>query len=374
MKEVLKAYDLELTVGGPIYIGSGKEIGKKEYAFSQREKRVFVLDPGKLSRLLAKKNLLGAYGKFLLGSSREDAGKWLESHKVSREMYLPCARYHLDCQDAVVDTHSKLSILEFVKDAYGLPYVPGSSVKGMLRTILLAYGIKGNPAAYREVKGKIENSLQNHKGRPQRSICKRESGQMEGICFRTLDRPKSKPYDAVNDILAGLIVGDSEPLSTEDLVLCQRTELHADGKEKKLNVLREALRPGTVVHIPLTIDTSICKVTKEELEKAIAYFGGMYYQCFLRKYPGMDLPRAGTAWLGGGAGFVTKTEVYPLFGEKKGLDTTVEVFRTTGVPQNHKHREDRRKGVAPHVCKVAYYKGKRYQMGECFVRILEEKR
>ena len=372
MRNVLKTYELELTLAGPVFIGSGKEIGKKEYAFFPQVKHVAVLDVGKLSRLLSQRNMLGIYGKFLMGSSREDVGRWLEAHKISQNQYMQCARYHLSCQDAVLDSHSKLSILEFVKDAYGMPYVPGSSVKGMLRTILLANRIGNMPQDYREVKENVADTLQSYRlPKPRRTICKRESAMMEGTCFRTLERPRSKPLDAVNDTLAGLIVGDSKPLSTEDLVLCQRTELHTDGKEKKLNVLREALRPGTVVHIPLTIDNSICDVTKEELEQAIASFGEMYYKCFLRKYPGMDLPRKESVWLGGGAGFVTKTEVYPLFGERQGIDVAVDIFRVTGVPQNHKHREDRKKGVSPHVCKVAYYKGKRYQMGLCLARVLE---
>ena len=29
MKEVYQVYDLELTVEGPVFIGNGKEIGKK---------------------------------------------------------------------------------------------------------------------------------------------------------------------------------------------------------------------------------------------------------------------------------------------------------------------------------------------------------
>ena len=57
--------------------------------------------------------------------------------------------------------------------------------------------------------------------------------------------------------------------------------------------------------------------------------------------------------------------------EISGDGFAVDIFRVTGVPQNHKHREDRKKGVSPHVCKVAYYKGKRYQMGLCLARVLE---
>lgn len=393
MREVLKVYDVTLTVEGPVHIGNGCEIGKKEYVYLPREKKVVVLDPSKLYQLLSKKGMVPAYVKFQLGSSRDDIGKWLVNNRVSAKEYLTCAKYQLDCGDSVVDSHSKLEIREFIKDAYGLPYVPGSSIKGMLRTILQAYDINENPKKYGSVKGKIwQQTIENQdqKNRDQRNpnqrnpdqsgknrkpnrnqFLKGEVSQLEELYYRTLKRPETQERDAVNDILSGMIVGDSAPLSVEDLILCQRTELHEDGEEKKINVLREALRPGTVISFPLTIDTGVCAVTKEYLEKAIAYFAQMHYQCFLQKFRRDFLPLDHTVWLGGGSGFVTKTEVYPLFGSADGVEVTVGIFKGIGVDERHKHSLDRRKKVSPHVCKIAYYRGKRYLMGACRVEVVE---
>ncbi len=368
MKDVLEVYDLELTVAGPVYIGSGKEIGKKEYALSPWEKKISVMDMARLCQLLGQRKLISQYEKFMLGNHRDDLGKWMEKNHISKKEYQKCIRYQLSCQDAVIDSRSKLSVLEFVKDAYGMPYVPGSSVKGMLRTILLAYDIAHESEKYKEIKSSISASLKRNQ-RKNRKICGNESSAMENTYYRTLNRLEKSPGHAVNDRMAGMIVSDSEPLSTEDLVLCQRTELHTDGKEKKLNVLRETLRPGTVIRVRITIDSDICGITKEYLEQAVAFFGEMYYQCFLKKYPNMDMPAENAVWLGGGTGFVTKTEVYPLFGKEEGLETTVNIFKATGVPENHKHFADRKQGVSPHICKVAYYEGKQYQMGLCHAKL-----
>ncbi len=368
MKKVLEQYELELTAAGPVYIGSGKEIGKKEYAFSPWEKQIRVMDMAKLCQLLNQKKLMSQYEKFILGNSRDDLGKWLEKNHVSRQEYQNCVRYRLGCQDAVIDSRSKLAVLEFVKDAYGMPYVPGSSVKGMLRTMLLAYDIACDSGKYKGVKRDISGALSRNQ-RKNRTVCRMESAAMEQACYRTLHRLEKVPNHAVNDRMAGMTVSDSEPLSMEDLVLCQRTELHTDGKEKKLNVLREVLQPETVIRTSLTIDSDICGITKEYLEEAMTYFGEMYYECFLKKYPDMDRPSQDMVWLGGGTGFVTKTEVYPLFGREEGLETTVNIFKATGAPDNHKHFSDRKLGVSPHICKVTYYEGKRYQMGLCHAKI-----
>lgn len=368
MKQVLKVYDVRLTAEGPVYIGSGRSVGKKEYVYLPREKKIVVLEPSKLSRLLSKKGLVLEYGKFQLGSSRNDIGEWLRKNRVSEKEYLGCAKYSLDFGDVQMD-RSKLEIQEFIKDAYGMPYVPGSSIKGMIRTVLLAYDIGKNPEKYEMVKRQIVRKKGEKTGRT--NFLKGEADGLEEIGYRTLQRPETRRGDAVNDCLSGMVVGDSEPLSTEDLILCQRTELHVDGREKKMNVLREALRPGTVVSFPLTIDTGVCKVTKEELENAIVYFSGMYEDCFLKKFKGKFDFLENRVWLGGGSGFVTKTEVYPLFGSKEGVEVTVDIWKGIGVKGEHGHEEDRRKGVSPHVCKVGYYRGKQYLMGSCLVEIVE---
>ena len=113
----------------------------------------------------------------------------------------------------------------------------------------------------------------------------------------------------------------------DDLVLCQRVELHTDGKERKLNMLREMLRPGTKIRFQVTIDASICDMTEKDINQAVSYFGKNYFECFLQKYPGMDAPSEQSVWLGGGAGFVTKTEVYPLFGTSPGVELTARIFK-----------------------------------------------
>ena len=366
MKQVLKVYDVELTVEGPVFIGSGKEIGKKEYVLSKNSDTIAVLDTTKLFELLKKKNLVEEYSKFMLGSSRDDIGRWLDNRKIAETDYMACAKYQLSCDRNVKRELSKLAVMEFIRDAYGQPYVPGSSLKGMLRTILQAYDIKQNPEKYQNVAKAI---TRGSVGRPNRNALKKESGEMEEISFRTMKRPKTRPGDAVNDIMSGIIISDSSPFTNEELVLCRRLELRPDGEEKKLNVLRETIKPGVVVKFQMTIDSSLCKYDKEYIEKAIEHFGKMYYDCFLKKFEGMDIPDKNMVWIGGSTGFVTKTQIYSLFGEKEGVAVTADIFKLIKVPEKHKHYQDKKMKVSPHICKVADVNGKRCHMGACHLKL-----
>lgn len=169
--------------------------------------------------------------------------------------------------------------------------------------------------------------------------------------------------------MSGIIVGDSEPLSREDIVLCQKWEQHVDGSYKTLNLLRECIKPGTVIKSSLTIDETECNLKIEDILDAVKLFYEQYYQMFQSKFPRCDRGKPNTVFLGGGSGFVSKTVVYPMFGEKEGIEITKDIFDRTGVPQNHKHYKDTRMRVSPHILKCTRYQGKEYMMGQCEIDI-----
>lgn len=79
--------------------------------------------------------------------------------------------------------------------------------------------------------------------------------------------------------------------------------------------------------------------------------------------------RSNTVFFGGGSGFVSKTVVYPMFGEREGIEITKDIFDRTGVPQDHKHYKDTRMRVSPHILKCTRYQGKEYMMGQCEIDI-----
>lgn len=109
--------------------------------------------------------------------------------------------------------------------------------------------------------------------------------------------------------------------------------------------------------------------SKGELSDAVKLFYEQYYQVFQSKFPRCDRGKPNTVFLGGGSGFVSKTVVYPMFGEKEGIEITKDIFDRTGVPQNHKHYKDTRMRVSPHILKCTRYQGKEYMMGQCEIDI-----
>ena len=366
MKDFLKTYKMKLTTVGPVFIGSGREINKKEYVSYSRDKSKFgIVNIEKLYSFFRKKGLGQEFEEFIL-NGKEDLNKWLYKHDFRTSDISECMRYELSCTNYNDDKGTRLQIMEFVKDAYGMPYIPGTSLKGMFRTIFLAADIidsaLGNREKYKQDKGAFENAVKTEKGK---SMLNREMQQLEGNYYRRLNRPETKPNDAVNDIMSGFVVSDSAPLKLDDIVLCQKIERHTDGTEKKLNLLRECIKPGTDIYFNITVDESICSFDKDDIFYAVQQFNECYNKCFVSKFKKMELLKDDYVILGGGSGFVSKTIIYPLFVERIGLDMARDIFMKTGVPREHKHNLDGNYGVSPHIIKCTKYQDNTMQMGLC---------
>lgn len=98
-----------------------------------------------------------------------------------------------------------------MRDSRQRVYVPGSSVKGALRTVILSALIA------QEKKG----------SRPDRSI------------------------------LRDLSVSDSEVVPDAAMILSGKSDVNTRGEEKKLPLCRECIRPGTELRFRLTLDHSV---------------------------------------------------------------------------------------------------------------------
>ena len=367
MNDVLKHYKIKITAESPVFIGSGKQIGKKDYAYLSKTRQAVVIDIQKLYLALKEKNLASEYEKFYL-YNKMDLGSWLRAKRFSDQQILSMGKYVLDTADAYIEKFERgqntvQNILEYIKDGYGVPYVPGSSVKGMLKTALLCYEITRDISKRNEIIRRLEKgiSIRNGKERPDRFL-KGETLELEALVFNTLKCDEEKFLNAVNSNLSELIVSDSRPLSVSDLTICQKVDVSIDGTERKMPLFRESLKPGTEICCDLSIGGR-SPYSIDDILSSIDCMNEIVYQYFYRRFNRGSMD-PDTVWLGGGAGFLSKTIVYALYGEK-GFEKADTIFKNVlgRKYQEHKHMKDRMLKLAPHTCKCTRYKGQLYDMG-----------
>ena len=373
MREYLKHYNLRITALSPIHVGDGGKLGKKEYIQYDSKGPVIVPDTAKMFGDLQRARLDGAYEEFMLSDYGSGLGQWLYSKRINEQYAKRWEMYRMDPGDAFARRTNgggatPKEILTFMKDPYGNPYIPGSTLKGMLRTALICYRVSREPERYKDKISEITRSASVRASR--NKYLRFETNALEAAVFHTLERPNVRKDDAVNSIMSGFIVSDSKPLPLSQLVLAQKIDYTLGRQEKPLPILREALKPGSQIDFELTIDTKTCNITIEEVFSALDYFQQEAYKSFYSRF-GRGANAKGTVWLGGGCGFLSKTILYPLCG-KDALKTADKIFQTTlgGIYGKHKHKNDISNGVAPHVCKCTRYGGKLYDMGMGKIELL----
>ena len=372
MESYLRRGYIEFLTLSPVFIGSGKELNKKEYIYDRNTGSLCLVDFRKMCEGLQSRKLIDAFESYLMedveATNRKQGGYPRQSRELIhflRDNRVPEAAYKnwyigsVKVADNSMNMHSAKSIQMFMRNAQGRPFVPGSSFKGMLRTILeTRYFLE-----HRDEANGVADSI--HAARKQNRN-RYLSDEDKMIDVKSMHREMFEVYknnsekslaDQNNDMLRGLLVGDSESLSLEDMCICQKIDI----------------KPGVVIRIPITIDTSVCSFTMKDILAAMEEYYKNYISQFSSHFTGCPPTRGNktTFYLGGGAGYLSKTVTYGIMHGAEAVRTTAEIIDQTLPPKvrdMHKHHLDFQKGVSPHLLKCTLYRGSLCQMGACCVK------
>lgn len=342
----LQTFALTLKTTTPVFIGCGKSYTKKEYIFEEREQTVAFLDEERLFTFLVKNRLADAYEQYMLGNRWRGLKEFLLDNRVPQSQINKLIRCRIDARDALDESHSLKEIQRFVRDGQGRVYVPGSSVKGALRTVLLKSLMLENP--------------------PDNSLSLNGKDAQEELWLHTLSL-KPDVRNPLNSLMRGVQVSDSLPIEDGDMCLSKKIDTFRDGGVNTLNLCRECLKPGTEIHCVLTLDQSVLqgKLTSESLLDAIGEVSEYYQATVTRKYPYApnDLTHR-TILLGGGVGFQSKTVTDPIYGAETLKVTSGILSRNFSA---HNHGKDVQEGISPRALKQTVYKKAAYTYGACEV-------
>lgn len=357
MKEFLKRYKVEIETIGPVHIGSGETIKKKEWLLDNRNHKAVIADTGKLFAFLKKNKLLDEFEKFFLGDNR-DLHIWLNEHGIFEKDYREFEKYTLDTSGVDFRDKKKMSDIALcIKDAYGMPYIPGSSLKGAIRTAILAKKIK--ETGYRDPE--IKDQIYSYKGNRKRFLSN-QSRKLNQEIFYTGDFDQKNPKNIVNDIMKGVRVSDSKPLDCGALTLCQKVDVDIKDRERNLPILRECIKPGCIISTELTIDTGITDISCEYIRQAIQEFLADYNEMFLKYFTSETLFEGNVIYLGGGVGFASKTVTNQLLAGEPN-----RVKYVGAIIDNGKRQHSGNKTVNPHIVKLTEYDRVLIQMGACSI-------
>ena len=219
----LERINLTLRTLSPLFIGSGEKLSKKEYILDPKKAIIYFPHLPRFITFLQQRGILNEYEAFLLQSRQNDLQVFLQDHHIKEKDYHHFVAYHIPAGEAVKSLKFR-EVLTFLKGADGRPYIPGSCIKGALRTALAASLIKiVNRQCF------IGQAQRADHNQSSRWYLAREVDNLEQELFCRLEYkdPTGKidlSRNPINDIMRGIQISDSAPLDYERLTLCGKED------------------------------------------------------------------------------------------------------------------------------------------------------
>lgn len=294
MKNDYRTFKLSLLTLAPIHIGNEEKYTSREFIYEN--KKFYFPDMGKFYNKMVEKRLAEKFEAFLI-QTRPNARNnrlisFLNDNRIAERSFggYSISETGLESDRNPNSAGAINEVNKFIRDAFGNPYIPGSSLKGAIRTILMNTTPKWNNE--NAVKFKKENKKLIPWG-----------------------PKKGEKYD---DLFNAIRVSDSKPFDNKSLILVQKWDYSAKtNKAKPLPLYRESISPLTKIEFEITTTTVEAGSLIEDLGKRAQAFYKAYKAFFLSEFPD-DMIQTNLQYpiyLGAGTGAWTKT----LFKQADGI-------------------------------------------------------
>lgn len=375
-----KVYRMSLTTLSPIFIGSGEELNKSMYVY--KDKEISVIDERKLIKELLLRR--GLYDSFLneCASGNLNLTDFLKRN-LSNYKNMNIYKYNV-ISYSDVKTNGKLNnINTFIKSSNGNPYIPGSSIKGAIRTAIIAGEIINNKSKYNN----FFKSIINNKNKYDENY----------IVTNISKNFNVKNNIFKNNIFKNIAVSDTNDTNINNLCISKRYDISTHMEiGHELPIYMELLKPCLKFNFLLTLDSSF---SINDLSK---YFNNFYnnnlndnnlylnYLSIMRiffnkvnknphdlyyKYNNM-IPNI---FIGGVNGFLTKSIIYSIRKMKNDNDEIISKQQIVDYVKkclnrkfpNHKHIKIDEK-ISPRTLRLVKYNNSHIALGMCNIKVEEE--
>ncbi|MEI0476644.1 type III-A CRISPR-associated RAMP protein Csm5 [Brachyspira pulli] len=385
-----KVYKMSLTTLSPIFIGSGDTLNKSSYFYSDKE--VNVIDEKKLIKLLYTRR--GLFETFMSEASSGNLNltNFLESN-IPTYKKLDIAKYKLMSHSNIITTKGKLKTLNeinaFIKSSNGNPYIPGSSIKGFIRTALIASEIRRNKDRYTNFFNS-KKTVKDLQGLEDMALSNIFKEVLDKSNFKFSEKDYNEFKNKPNLLFKFLIVSDSDEVSLDKLFVGKQYDFTTKSNTvRDLPIFMEFIRPLTTFNFTITMDKSIVDyfdmslMLKRLTAYYSQYFNSIKAMCALclKDYDDKYAPYIDdekdkfppNSFLGGHDGYFTKNILYSLC---KFKDDGIEKEKIINLLKAHffaKHNHDKYDTIiSPRTMKLTMYNNKLYNIGICSIRTEEE--
>jgi CRISPR-associated protein Csm5 len=287
MNSQLKQFEITLLTVGPVHIGSGNTLNSKEYIYENTN--YYFPDMGKLYQEIEKQGMssINNFENFLRNSGNKNNNRkprlkdLLDKLRIDNRNF---GGYEIKGNSLLDNPENINDISQFIRNGINEPYIPGSSLKGAIRTILV-------------------NEIFDKDNTRNRS---------QAISWGA---KKNQEFD---DIFYNIRVSDSQPISNEKLTIIQKNDYKFSSNElKPLPIFRESIIPRTTIKFSITTEGQ----EAFDLISNLAAYANNHYEHYKEFFLNNSLPEKYISkgkppiYIGAGSGVWTKTLMEEADGE-----------------------------------------------------------
>lgn len=240
----MTAYVIETLT--PLHIGSGEKLSPfGDYIYDKNEKKVYLIDLEKLSQVLndPERNLMDEYVQKVFSSSNSNhytLKHFFEDYQIN---YRNLVKTEIKVKDDLNSEH----ILATVKSGTR-PYIPGSSIKGALRTGILY--------THRKKDGyTIHDALGNGAGNKKKRLSNQNGEDLFGNYHK--------------DLFKFLHISDTELLDEDEIEVVKTYRFHLLKEKANIPVVKEVIPADKKLRFRLQVKA---KKNYHTLGDVFAYF------------------------------------------------------------------------------------------------------
>lgn len=371
---------LTLTVVTPLTISTGEVLKSQEYIFNNKTGEVHFLNQILWHQFIYKLNKLKDYEAFMQRPNG-NLYQWINSHvgfdavaKLQKEGII----INTVKVDSSVDKVKLNDICPMMKTAFGIPYIPGSTIKGIIHNAVLHKLLKANPRICAKYWGEIEKKV-NTSSRLKADL----SGVLSHLEKELLYTIIAEDGKTSHSIMSGIFCSDAYVISDVETAILRRMDLsiykspRKDSAISELPIYTENVLPHTKFSFDLKIDKSILNMIGVSSVKSLIQHVNSYFidialpieknfSKSLSKNNGVifDSLLQSNAFIGRNTGFLSKTIFLSLSLNAQGkvnIAKTVPIIKLILAEQfdrgrmSHKH-ERLDKEISPRTIKMTKYK------------------
>lgn len=375
---------MTLKIITPVNIADNTKLNSKEYLYDAKKGELYFLNQIAWHRFIFTKNLLSDYEKYMTGYDKRSLYEWLQSYGYSINDVKAAITAKAAAHVNVMRQTGKKTLNDIItqtKTVSGAAYIPGSSLKGVIRTAVLCNLLSKHPDIKEKYWKICFGSLRMKNKQAVKQIGRKISELETDLLHKlNLHDEKDKPIksnNAVCSVMRGISISDSEYMTeTIPTAILQKVDyslINGKVKDHPLPIFRECILPSAQFAFQFKLDKTMTREiginSVDELLKILQdyfdFINSILKEAFGRECSALfDNITEGNIYLGSNTGFLHKTLVMALApSRREAVNFVRDILDINFSNERNKHDGRKDTKISPRTLKATRYNGKTMLMG-----------